>query len=202
MFTSPRVYIFLSVLICLSSCTPVIKMIYGVKNPKPKTDEQVIQYSNKLFDKEYDMYRPVDSTAYNALTDLKLNSLPGIVFFDSDGNQKSIHKDTLEHCTASADVFIRHLNLLDDAPSMNLNKSDILQYVHKINFKDKKEEQRDYKNSIIIFWADWIGPKLNKQATRDWLQVYSELAQKNQDNIDLKIINVDSTENYVIHNCP
>lgn len=178
----------------LTSCQPVLKMIYGVKKPKPKTDVEVIEYSKKVFDNEYEMYRPVDEDARKALVKMGLNSAPDIIFFDSEGGQKSIHADTLQSCTASADSFITQLDLLDDAPQMELKKSDILRYLNKINFKDKQKEDRIYKYSIIILWADWIGPKLNREKTDDWVKVYHELDKKSQDEIDLIIVNMDLLE--------
>ncbi len=185
---------FLLFLFGLTSCQPVLKIIYGVKKPKPKTDTQVIQYAQKVFDKEYKMYRPIDSKSYHKLLDLDVNKVPGIIFFDSKGVQKSMHQDTLKSCTAHADSFIQQLDLLEDAPSMGLTKEEVLQHIAKINFKEEKEVSKSTKYSIIILWADWIGPKLNKEKTDDWVSVYHSLDQTVQDDIDLIILNMDLTE--------
>jgi len=184
----------LLLLLGFTSCKPVIKMIYGVKKPKPKTDAQVMEYAQKVFDEEYEMYRPIDTVAYSKLLELDLNKVPDIVFFDSNGFQKSIHEDTLNTCTANADSFLRQLSLLDDAPSMDLQKEEVIPLLRKINLIEAEEKKRDYQNSVIIVWADWIGPKLNREKTSEWLKVYNELDEQQKDNIDLKILNLDMLE--------
>jgi len=183
--------IFIVFIYSLSSCTPVIKMIYGIKKPKPKTNEQVVEYYKKVFDKEYEIYRPSDSISFAELRNIKLNSAPNIIFFDGMGNQKSIHADTMKTCTVNAENFIKQLSLLEHAPQMELSKLDVMEHLTKINFKEVEIEKTKYKNSILIFWADWAGPKLNKEATQDWLRVYDELDQQTKSNIDLKIVNLD-----------
>jgi len=181
-------------LACFSSCMPIAKLIYGVKKPKPKTDKQVVEYAKNLFERDYPIYRPADSTAFNKLLKLNVNNVPDIIFFDSQGVEKSMHADTLETCTANAVDFIRQLSLLEDAPAKDLKKFDLMQHLVKINFQEIPEENKAYNNSIVIVWADWIGPKLNREGTSDWLRVYNELDSKSKDGLDLKIINLDLLE--------
>lgn len=177
--------------ICFVSCSPFLKMVYGIKNPSEKTNDQVLEISLNLFEKEYELYRPQSDTAYSKFVNEFEVALPGFLIFDEEGNGISLHKDTINKCTANAELLMNKLESLNFNPMLKLKKDDFISRLQQINRLNDRPDSEGYNYSIILFWADFAGRKLNKEKPVEWLKTYNLLSDVDQSKIDLIIINMD-----------
>ena len=188
-------YIFI-VLIIFSglSCTPIMKQIYGIKNPKPTSDSVIIDKSEKFFSQKYILYRPVNGIMFRKLTKDFGIGFPDILFFNAQNMQVNISADTLKKCTAKADYFIRQLNELNYLKPLKVSKDDLNLCIKSLNNTGNDLSNTNPECSLYIFWSDFIGKKLNRQGPLTWINLYNQLPIATKKKIDLKIINMDLLE--------
>lgn len=180
-------------LLSLSSCGAVLKLAYGIKQPTPTSDEEVLRYAAALFEGEHVIYRPQSDTALATLMNDYKIGLPGILFFNHEGQGININEDLVNTCTASADQLITQLSTLENLPKKEYVKSEFTQLIQPLGLQRKTASNSadDFEYSIIVFWADFAGKKLNNEKTKVWVRTYQELSTEFKQKIDFIIVNVD-----------
>lgn len=70
-----------------SSCTPVLKLVYGIKKPKKESDESVVKFVQRHhLDYDY-LIRPTNDSAYrHVIAAISKGQLNGIMVYSSDGD--------------------------------------------------------------------------------------------------------------------
>ena len=192
MKTIIKVLVLSALLIVGVACSPIVKLVYGIKQPKPTSNSEVIQYANSLFEGNYKLYRPSEENSYFELIDKYRVSFPGIIFFDNDGIGVSMHKDTVTSCTANADSFIRQVENLKNNSRLGYHRNDIDALIEPIDdLPESSVQSIQPQYSIRVFWSDFSGDKLNKSKTKKWLATYKSLPDEFKSMIDIRLINMD-----------
>jgi len=173
----------LNILFLSQSCSPIIKLVYGIHQPRILNKEKIDHFliknnldtTNNLAIKDKD---------YLYITNKIQMTYPEIMVFDRDG--KFIMYKDVKSCNASAFKFIDSLNAFKKYPTVDsINLTSFEQRLSDLNGRNPihiKDATSDY--FLLIFWTEWTG-KLNKDHTYIWEQN----AKKNK-NASIKIIKV------------
>lgn len=173
----------------LSSCSPIMKMLYGIKDPKVENEASLSKYMKKK-DIYSDNVYTLDFESYQKALKLINNKLPEVMIFDTQGNYIPYGDEWA--CNAGAFNFIEELN--DTTDYSISNKTSIEELSSKLrNLKGEKvkvvnENENFY---VFIFWAKFTG-KLNK----DHVKVWEEQANQNNSNIQIIKVNMDFQEHW------
>jgi len=178
---------FVLVILFLASCSPIIKAIYGVKNP----DFESINNQNQFL-KKHSIYEDyfIFSNAENYLNFLKNKQLtvPDATFFNADGFMVD-YKDDAKTCNANVDEFISKLKHFNELPyNKSINIKDITKLLYSPN--NKKIETNEIV--VILTWAIFVG-RTNKTKTFEWVKLL-ENAKKDGIKINYYLINCDLQE--------
>lgn len=177
------ILLFFSVLIISQSCSPIIKLVYGIHQPRVLNKEKIDRFlvKNKL-----------DTTNNVAIKDkdflyiinkIKM-TFPEIMVFDKGGKFILYKED--KTCNASAFKFIDSLNASKKYPgvdSINLSFFEN-KFVDLYGRGDVKIMDSTSDYFLLIFWTEWTG-KLNKDHTYIW-----EQKAKNNKNVSINTIKV------------
>ena len=183
------------ILFSTSACSPIIAKLYGFKQPSAKSDEEVLKSADAMFGDQLksDLFRPKSDTALAKLFNDYEIGLPGIIFFNSDGQRVSMHDDTLKSCTANAEAFIQQLSNLDKLPKLDLTKADIDILLNPIGSSDlttsSTTSQATY--NIVVFWSIFAGKRLNREKTENWLATYNSLDEDTKSRVGIEVVNMD-----------
>ncbi len=171
----------ISLLIFASSCTSVIRIMYGIKNPKPENQNTITEYlfKNNL---NTDNVFVLDEKSHKKTS--KNIGLPDFYIFNSEG--MSIIFDSDKNCPAIGPEIIEKLNLNDNYDlDTGLNLSDIIKNLRYLNGESAELSfSENYDFYIIIYWAKFIG-KLNKKNVAVW-----ENAANNNNEAQIKILKI------------
>lgn len=175
-------------LFILVSCQPIVKKIYGIKDPDIESEKTIVKKALKY---GLDTSAIVTVSSKDFLYVLKGQNIPDAAIYDKNGKYIEYRK-TDTSCNAGLFQFIPDLNLTD-----NYNQPDSLPLSLELEkFRDlkgkplAKVEPADFY--LLIFWTVWTG-KLNK----DHVKVWEDLARKNR-NCKIKVIkaNLDIQEHW------
>jgi len=157
-------------LIFLSGCTSVLKILYGVKKPKVESEKSILKYAAKkglLLD---NMYAFSEEDWIWAIKNISFaKAIPDIMVFNKDGNLLKYREES--QCNAKAFSFIS-----------SLTKEIMFNYEYDPSLKmnDLTSKLKDLKGNavsfpvndstdfyVFIFWARWLG-RLNKDHVKVW----------------------------------
>ncbi|MCC6726826.1 MAG: hypothetical protein IT258_20150 [Saprospiraceae bacterium] len=174
-------------LLCLVGCTPVLKMLYGIKPPKIENKETLTEYMVKLKMEQQNVYALTFDEFKPSLKHIK-NSVPDVLIFNSQGEYIPYGDEYA--CNAHAFDFIEKLNR--NSVYTTSDKLDMATISKGLcNLDGGMVEEPISKNIdfyVFIYWAKWAG-KLNK----DHVLVWEKQAIENRNaNIKVITVNVDS----------
>jgi hypothetical protein len=172
-------YFFIAILI-LPGCTPIMKKMYGIKNPDVENEKSI---RKKAFKYGMDTTSIVTVNSQDFLYALKQQGIPQGAVYDKDGKYVE-YRQTDTSCNAGLFQFIPNL-----APQGQCNKPDSATLAQKLKkFRDLKGRALDKTEPadfyLLIYWAVWTG-KLNKDHVKAW----EDLAKANK-NCKIKVIKV------------
>jgi hypothetical protein len=173
--------IFLSLTaITLSSCNPIIKKLYGIKQPDIENRESITKKANKF---GLDTTNIVSVSSADFPYIMKRVSVPNASIYDAKGKYVE-YRLTDTSCNKGLFDFIPNLNL-----TTAYNKPDSLslqqqwpKYRDLNGNKLALPEPADFY--VLIYWNVWTG-KLN----RDHVKIWEDLARANK-NCRVKVIKV------------
>lgn len=175
----------------VTSCSTILKVAYGFKAPSPMSDAEVVANAENVYGKTYPQHRPKSQEAYAKLVSDFEIGLPGIKFFNSREEGVSMHEDTVKSCTADAHSLIEQLGGLESLPLIDVSKSQITDHLKVINASGEVIKPVDFDHSIIVFWSDFTGKKLNKEKSLQWVNTYYALPDSIRSGVDLLLVNMD-----------
>ena len=178
-----QVLFFLGIILLFQNCSPIIKLLYGIHQPKVLTKEKITRFLTK---NNLDTTNNVAITEKNYLYVINKIEMtfPEIMVFDRNGNLIPYKKNN--ECNASAFKFIDSLSPLKnysliDSVNLSLFEKTLCDLNGKIQAKIIDPKANYY---LLIFWTEWTG-KLNKNHTYVW-----EQKAKNNKNVFIKTIKV------------
>lgn len=167
-------------LLCLASCQPIMKAIYGIKKPDIENQESITKKALKF---GLDTTNIVSVTSKDFPYILKSTSIPNAAIYDSKGKYIE-YRQTDTSCNAGLFDFIPKLNV-----SGTYNKPDSSSLAEEwTKFRDLKGNEMSLPDNadfyLLIYWNVWTG-KLNK----DHVKIWEDLARENK-NSKIKVIKV------------
>lgn len=168
-----KTYFLLPVIFLLVSCSPILKMAYGIKDPKITDTEKTQKYLVKKNIQGKDVY-------FNSAKDLgqatKGNfNLPDAIFYNKEGQQVEFRVSASE-CANDITKFIENINQINFLPEKEgISLGELLQH---ISDSEGNSIIADTSADAFVFlnWATYMG-KLNKSVF-EW----ADVLQKSSDN--------------------
>ncbi len=167
-------------LLCLASCQPIMKAIYGIKKPDIENRESITKKAHKF---GLDTTNIVSVSSADFPYIMKRVSVPNASIYDAQGKYVE-YRLTDTSCNKGLFDFIPNLNL-----TTTYNKPDSLslqqqwpKYRDLNGNKLSLPEPADFY--VLIYWNVWTG-KLNK----DHVKIWEDLARANK-NCRVKVIKV------------
>lgn len=184
----------LLLLVCImlfASCKPVLKTLYGIKNPKLTTKEVAQNFLDKKKIEGKVLYYK-DAESY--ILAQKTITLPDAQFFNKEGALVEFRK-TASECTNDVTVFLEGLNELEDLP---LKKGMDLATLLKFTTDEKGnavQPNADADMTAVINWATYMG-RLNKTVF-EWVEVLQQIEKEHKNiNVDYYLLNLDMLESW------
>ncbi len=163
--------------IFLSGCSPVIRVIYDIREPKIESKEGLLKYLEKKNIATDNVVFFTDTTSRKSRYEMLRNKLIQIQVFDIQQVQ-IYYKDTLLDCNGPAYDYTN--SICDDSVQKvnhNLKLHDITKNLIFSNGELlEKHLKRNMDYYVFIYWARSAG-RLNKTAVRQWEENLN--AQKN-----------------------
>jgi len=178
-----RKILLFGVLFGLTSCQPIIKLFYGIKNPKVENEQTLTKYMSKK-DINKDNVYTVDFDNYQTSLESINSKIPEVFIFNKKGQFIPYGEEYA--CNASAFSFIENLN--KDSSYNSTNNTTLDRTL--IGLCDLKGQPRTINTSdntdffVFIYWTRWAG-KLNK----DHVKVWEQQALSN-DKADIKVVKI------------
>lgn len=183
--------IFCSVFL-LISCKAVLIKTYGIQQPKIENQETLKQFLVKNgFKDDLQIFTFKDMNAFHKA--MNTTSVPNAKFFNKDGYFVS-YQLSPEDCNAKVGPFIEsaeNINSLGFDESIKVE--DFLTDIVELDTKAPFEIEEDVDAYLVLYWAKFIGGKLNRDKSLDWIQIYEEAVQ-NGSKIQLVFLNMDYQE--------
>lgn len=159
------IFSFLVVILTFISCSPIVRLIYGVKKPKVENEESLKKYLGNVNITDKDVYT-LDFEGYKKALKLINKKIPEVLIFDKNG--KHIPYGDEWACNASAFDFIENLN--DTTEFANSDKANLQSLpfgLYSLKGDSLGAPKLDASFHIFIFWAKFAG-KLNKNHVKIW----------------------------------
>lgn len=185
--------LFIGIFISLTvSCTPIMKTLYGIKDPRVENKETLAKYLDGIGLGHEVVYIPSDMSLMPEVNEEFGRSVPEAVLFDSEGNRRT-YKDSDQDCNAG---------LFATIPGMNKNTvlksekgADFISFTRMLSSLEdqsafKMHERADYH--LFISWTKYTG-KLNKDHVREWVNLAST---NDAVNIAVYLVNMDFQESW------
>ncbi|MBP6334933.1 MAG: hypothetical protein KA444_05620 [Bacteroidia bacterium] len=171
------------------SCTPTLKLYYGVHDPRHETPASVSKYAQQRNLDGAIILIPKDTASYLAIVrSMKAN--PDLYLFSSTGvNMKySVRSDCNEPVFEFAETICTgKYNAIDTAATLSM----ILNYLKPLTPDDSlryaESQRRDVDYTTLITWAKYIG-YLNKDHVRPWLE---SLSNQKECKVNCYLLNMD-----------
>lgn len=142
----------------LSSCMPIIKLAYGIHQPKYCSDEKVLHYYERI-GLEGTVYRLKDYSEANRKNFQYLgNSMPELLIYNTRGQLTRFDID----CSSSLDSIVRLSN--SDIDKMNVTGKSIYDLItdsYILNEKPGMETPLSNQSLYVLIFAEFAG-QLNK----------------------------------------
>src|SRR5690606_34094967 len=147
-----------------------------------------------FFDKIVKMHN-----GYSYYSTMKNASLPDAKFFNKNGNFVD-YRLSPSDCNAQVGPFIDNSQNINDLPSdASIQLGEIIKDLVDIHTKNTIELDKNADGYLVLYWAKFIGGKLNRKKSLDWIKVYNE-SQKKGANIQLIFLNLDYQDFWRITN--
>jgi hypothetical protein len=162
------------------SCQPILKKIYGIKDPEIESEKTILKAAKKY---KLDSTNILTVNSKDFLYVLNGQSIPDAAIYDKNGKYIE-YRQTDTSCNAGLFQFIPSLNLTDlyNQPDSSDLKSELKKYRDLKGNDLKILESADFY--VIIYWTVWTG-KLNK----DHVKIWEDLAKENK-NTKIKVLKV------------
>ena len=167
----------------LLGCQPIIKLFYGVKNPKVENEQTLTKYMSKKDINKDNVYTVNFDNYQRQLKSIDFK-IPEVLIFNKKGQFIPYGEEYA--CNASAFNFIENLN--KDSIYHSTNKTTLDSTL--IGLCDLKGKPKTINTSdstdyfVFIYWTRWAG-KLNKDHVKVWEQQAS-----NNDKVNIKVIKI------------
>lgn len=174
------------------NCSPIMKTVYGIKNPKFTDTETTHKYLTKKGIQGKDVYlKSVTDWGKVANGEVKI---PDAIFFNPEGQQVEFRVSAQE-CTNNITVFLENIDKISTLPvkeGITLN-----QLVQHIADNNGKPITIDSNADAIVFinWATYMG-KLNKTVF-EWTDIIQKIPETGSKlKVDYYLLNFDLLEHW------
>lgn len=183
-----RIYFLLLACVSFASCTPIMKMMYGIKDPDIENEKSIKKTALKC-DMDTSNIATVAISGY--LSALKGRGIPDCNIYDRNGKYIE-YRQTDTSCNAGLFDFIPALRI-----DGKYSQPDTTSMAEELSgYRDLRGNAlpdlgvADYY--VFIYWAVWAG-KLNK----DHVKIWEDLAKANT-NCKIKVlkVNMDMQESW------
>jgi hypothetical protein len=186
--TTLAIIFFISIL-TWTGCMPIMKKIYGIKNPDIENEITIKKKANKFGLDTTNIFSVNASDFLRTFKDA--GGIPAGAIFNSEGNYIE-YRETDTSCNAGLFKFIPGLNTVT-----TYNKTGKTTLDNELNkyrdLKGNKISQANLKPAdfyLFLYWTIWTG-KLNK----DHVKVWEQLARDNtKAKIEIIKVNLDIQE--------
>lgn len=184
--------LFLS-LVFLSSCTPISKLILGIKKPKVESENSITKFMDSKGLPSADCYVFDDSIYVNVLQNNQ-RYVGAYEVFNSDWN-KLVPTDSLTNqCYGRIDLALSQINETGTwmKDSVENYTSDLLQnHLLSLDKQDRILIDLDPNEHLVVFyWAKFMGG-----STKNLLNIQNDLIASNVENLKIININMDIRNN-------
>ena len=181
----------LTTIILLTGCTPVIKTLYGIKNPKLTTTEKTKEFLSKKNIEGKDIY--FKNAKCFAKTANASFQIPGAVFYNRNG-QEVVFRNTAKECTNDITLFLENITAINTLPTKEgLKLNELLQYVVDSN-GNSITINKDADAIVFINWSTYMG-KLNKTVF-EWTDIIQKMPNDSNAKVDYYLLSFDILEKW------
>jgi hypothetical protein len=180
-------------------CKTALIKSYGIKQPVIENEASLTSFL-----KEIGVVEVPRIYAYNRMqsyytAQISGASIPDAKFFNKNGYFVD-YKLSPTDCNAQIGPFIENSQSINNLPfDKSIQIKDILGNVVEIHSRNPVKIDENANGYLILYWAKFIGGKLNKAKSLDWLNVYNDARQKGAD-IQLIFLNMDYQDFWGITN--
>lgn len=187
-----KIFTLLTIVILFTSCSPILKTVYGIKNPKFTNIETTQKYLAQKSIQGKDVYfKSTKDIAIVMKNDVKI---PNAVFFNNKGQQVEFRTTTKE-CVNDITVFLNNIEQIDEMPlKQGLSLNQLVQHIADRNGKPIKI---DSTADAIVFinWATYMG-KLNKTVF-EWTDIIQKMPETDTKvKVDYYLLNFDLLDHW------
>jgi len=166
-------------IIVSNSCTPVAKILFGMKKPRVETDNSL-----KTFLKEIGITLDTllvckdSSNLFDILKDV--NRVPEIEVFDCNGYFIP-YKTSSDECNAGVEVFLEKMFSVKtySVEQKNIQSRLTLLVDSKTHQSFKFDSLPKSEYYVLIYFAKYGGKKLNREHVTAWLSKINSLSAEN-----------------------
>lgn len=167
------------------ACSPVIKLVYGLKNPAPVSPNQLIQFRNNLFGDS------IQTVFFRAQSSYELTewSVPEAFLFDSLGRPVDFRDPANPKCNGSLEGFLENLRPMQHHTSPMLEHMDLLmQGFSQSPCAEERVQLPPADYHLMITFATWAGKHIFRQTVQSWI---AATKANNHVKIHVTLLNVD-----------
>lgn len=167
-----KYFVYCLVLVLFTACNPVVRLLYGVKNPEVETKTTIEKFCKEM---QFPNVPVFVAHADNFFVKKQLSD--GEVYvFDRKGNFIPYKDPAKPNCSGPADLF---LSYLDTATVYHVEPNFPLDSIEKLltDFECKKVEiQKDETTDFYVFitFAKYLGKKYQKQKASVWIDTLQQ----------------------------
>ena len=184
-------YKLLILLFTLSSCSLVLRVAFGVKQPKPHSAEYIEKYIKKYGLNHFEHYSITEKGFFDFFNITESHgmksSINQVIIFNKNGNL-ILPKDTIK-CSGKIDKFMMSFKdtnvnkVLDSVGFVDVFGDSISSFSGSTYLKIE-----DDKPLFVLTWASYAG-KLNKTNTKVWADSIQKMVE--QEDINAIFLNFD-----------
>ena len=167
-----KYFVYCLVLVLITACNPVVRLLYGVKNPKVESKTTIEKFCKEM---QFPNGPVFVAHADNFFVKKQLSD--GEVYvFDRKGNFIPYKDPAKPNCSGPADLF---LSYLDTATVYHVEPNFPLDSIEKLltDFECKMVEiQKDDTTDFYVFitFAKYLGKKYQKQKASVWIDTLQQ----------------------------
>ncbi len=156
-----KFFVSIVILLSLSSCTRVLMLAMGMQQPEYKTDEEVKEYAQKVFDYEGDILR-MKSFSRDGEVKSVSKSLPALMYSDNG----KLHRFTTS-CLRNYAAIIQEVKL--DEYHSRIDTSYLIDDLIEKLYHVEGDEFSIADETFVVFYSRFIG-NLNKNTVIPWME--------------------------------
>ncbi|MBL7916116.1 MAG: hypothetical protein JNL49_13880 [Bacteroidia bacterium] len=184
-----KYFVYCLVLVLFTACNPVVRLLYGVKNPKVESKTTIEKFCKEM---QFPNVPVFVSHADNFFVKKQLSD--GEVYvYDRNGNFIPYKDPAKPNCSGPADLF---LSYLDTATVYHFEPNFPMDSIERLltDFDCRKVEiQKDTTTDFYVFitFAKYLGKKYQRQKASVWIDM---LQQNTRMHSRLFLIDMDPAE--------